>query len=193
MWKFYTAAFDGVTAGRNLLVDSAQRKAMTTLPSAVILPHDSALFAWKDYREGHSNIYFRHADLRAGSFSSAQRLNDDTGDRWQRLVVLDSDDAGNVVACWEDYRNTLHNQKGDIYLQPLARDGSFIGRNVRVNDDTVRISRKMPQIAMLRDGTYLVVWHQGHEGGFELRGQWFRYPAERIGRNFCITCSEDVR
>jgi len=193
MWKFMAASFDGAQAGRNLLVDSAQRKAMTMLVSAVAMPGDSALFAWKDYREGHSNVYLRRADLRGGTLSPAERLNDDTTDRWQRQPVLDSDGRGNVVACWEDYRHSLRNQKGDIYMQVFARDGSRIGANRRVNDDTTRVARKMPRIAMLRDGIYLVVWHQGDEGNFELYGQWFRYPAERIGRNFRISLSEDDR
>lgn len=193
MWKFMATSFDCTHAGRNLLVDSAQRKAMTMLVSAVVMPGDSALFAWKDYREGHSNVYLRHADLAGGTLSPAVRLNDDTTDRWQRQPVLDSDGRGNVVACWEDYRSSLRNQKGDIFMQVFARDGSRIGGNRRVNDDTVRVARKMPRIAMLRDGTYLVVWHQGDEGNFELRGQWFRYPADRIGRNFRISCIEDTR
>lgn len=193
MWKFVASEFDGTHAGDNLLVDSAQRKAMTMLVSAVALPGDSALFAWKDYREGHSNVYLRRADLRGGALSPAVRLNDDTTDRWQRQPVLDSDGGGNVVACWEDYRHSLRNQKGDIYMQVFARGGSRIGANRRVNDDTARVARKMPRIAMLRDGSYLVVWHQGNEGNFELYGQWFRYPAERIGRNFCISCSANNR
>ena len=193
MWKFMAAMFDGTEPGKNLLVDSAQRKAMTMLVSSTAMPGDSALFAWKDYREGHSNVYLRRADLRRGTLSPAVRLNDDMTDRWQRQPVLDSDGSGNVVACWEDYRHSLHNQKGDIYLQAFARDGSRVGANRRVNEDTTRVARKMPRIAMLRDGSYLVVWHQGDAGNFELFGQWFRYPAERIGRNFRISCNAKRR
>ncbi|MBN1446695.1 MAG: hypothetical protein JXA28_02090 [Bacteroidetes bacterium] len=193
MWKFYAARFDGESAGSNMLVDSAQRKAMTTLAAAVMLPGDSAVFAWKDYRAGHSNIYLRRADLARGTFTEAMHVNDDSTDRWQRLVVLDSDGRGNVVACWEDYRNTEWNQQGDVYLQCFAPDGTPLGANIRVNDRTDRIPRKMPQIAMLRDGRYLITWHQGEDGNFTLQGQWFRFPAERIGRNFCISCTETRR
>lgn len=188
LWKFYGSQTDGMAPGRNLLVDSAQRKAMTTFPAALSLSSDSALFAWKDYREGHSNIYLRSADLRTGRFSSARRLNDDSTDRWQRLVVLDSDGGERVVACWEDHRNTENNQKGDIYLQRLRRDGSLLGDNEKVNARDDRIPRKMPRLAMLSDGTLLVIWHQGNEGRFDLHGQWYTPDGSRDGASFCITC-----
>ncbi len=189
-WKFYTASLGDGQPSTNLLVDSAQRKAMTTLAAALALPPDSALFAWKDYREGHSNIYLRRANLRTGEFAAALRLNDDTTDRWQRLVVLDSDGQESVAACWEDHRNTENNQKGDIYLQWLRRDGSTAGKNRKVNTRSDRIPRKMPKLAMLHDGSLLVLWHQGNDGSFDLHGQWYRSSGEEAGASFCITCRE---
>ncbi len=188
-WKFYCQAFG--TAAENVLIDSAQRKAMTTLISGVWLNEDSALFTWKDYREDHSNIYYRRADLRDASFAPAVRINDDTGDRWQRLAVTDGDGRGHTVVCWEDYRNTEINQRGDIYLQVFARDGSPSGRNIKVNDRDDRIARKMPAISMDGAGGYLVIWHQGEEGFYNIMGQWFRYPDHRDGANFCLTCGEE--
>lgn len=186
-WKFYYHRL-GDPAARNVLIDSAQRKAMTTVISGVCLANDSAVFAWKDYRAGHSNIYHRRADLRAETLSPAQRVNDDEGERWQRLAATDGDGAGSVVVCWEDYRNTEINQRGDIYLQPYGPDGLVRGGNVKVNDRDDRIARKMPAIVMDDDGWYLVVWHQGEEGSFNLMGQWMRYPDMRAGANFCLTC-----
>jgi len=186
-WKFYYHCF-GADAARNVLIDSAQRKAMTTIINAVCLPGDSAFFAWKDYRTGTSNIYRRIADLRSGTFSPAELINDDDGNRWQRLPAVDGDGKGGVVVCWEDYRNTVTNQKGDTYLQPYGRDGTRIGGNVRVNDRDDRLARKKPSIVMDTDGWYLVIWHQGEEGVSHLVGQWMRYPAQREGANFCLTC-----
>jgi hypothetical protein len=185
-WKFYCRRLDG-RARPNALVDSAQRKAMTTVVNAVCISEDTAYVFWKDYRAGDSNIYRRIADLDRGTFSSAERINDDAGDRWQRLVVAAGDGKGNVVACWEDYRNTENNQRGDIFLQVFNRDGTPRGRNIKVNDRDDRIARKMPAIAMDADGWYLLLWHQGEHGTFDIAGQWFRYPAERAGSNFLLT------
>jgi hypothetical protein len=186
-WKFY---YQLVASEKqhNVLIDSAQRKAMTTVISAVMTPGDSAVFAWKDYRSGDSNIFRRLADLSSGSLSPVQRINDDDGDRWQRLAVVDGDGAGQVVVCWEDYRNTEINQRGDIYLQPFSRSGQKIGPNIKVNDRDERIARKMPAIAMDAEGRQLVIWHQGEDGSFRLMGQWLQFPASREGGNFCITC-----
>ena len=186
-WKFYYQR-SGVPGARNVLIDSAQRKAMTTLISGVVLSGDTALFVWKDYREGHSNIYRRIADLRGGRLSPALRVNDDAGERWQRLATVDADAEGRSIVCWEDYRSTEINQRGDIYLQPFDRGGVCHGGNVRVNDREDRIARKMPQLVMDDDGGYLVVWHQGEDGRFHLVGQWLRYPVVRDGGNFCLTC-----
>lgn len=186
-WKFYYQRV-GDPRTPNVLIDSAQRKAMTTLISGVLLSGDSALFTWKDYREGHSNIYRRFADLRTGHLSPAERVNDDRGERWQRLAVTGADRRGRSVICWEDYRNTENNQRGDIYAQVYDASGRAYGRNIRINDREDRIARKMPKIVMDDDGWYLVLWHQGEEGHFHLAGQWLRYPHIREGANFCLTC-----
>ncbi len=190
-WKFYFQRWKDGPVGSNMLLDSAQRKAMTTLASAAWMSPDTAVLVWKDYREGHSNIYRRIADVGRGTLTPAQRINDDAGDRWQRLPVIGGDGRGNMVMCWEDYRNTERNQRGDTYMQVFARDGSLLGPNQRVNDRDDRIARKAPVITMADDGCYLVLWHQGDEGEFNLEGQWFRYPDERLGENFCLTCREE--
>lgn len=185
-WKFYYQRIGGMR-GENVLIDSAQRKAMTTIVSAVCVSEDTAHIFWKDYREGDSNIYRRIADLGSGTCSPAERINDDTGDRWQRLVVAAGDGKGNIVACWEDHRNTENNQRGDIYLQVFDRDGTPRGRNIVVNDRDDRIARKMPVIAMDAGGWYLLLWHQGEQGTFNIAGQWFQYPARRLSGNFLLT------
>jgi len=187
-WKLYYQLWDGGLKGANVLLDSAQRKAMTIVASAVYVSEDTVMFAWKDYREGHSNIYRRIGDIRNASLTPAERVNDDDGEQWQRLPVMDGDGAGNIVMCWEDYRNTHSNQRGDIYMQIFNRDGTVRGDNQRVNDGEHRVSRENPIIAMGRDGTYLILWHQASEGVFHLFGQWFRLPDERLGSNFCLSC-----
>jgi hypothetical protein len=88
-WKFYYHRI-GDPAARNVLIDSAQRKAMTTVISGVCLANDSAVFAWKDYREGHSNIFLRRADLarrrsRTHSASTTTRVN--AGSDWPQPTV----------------------------------------------------------------------------------------------------------
>jgi hypothetical protein len=188
LWKFYIQQYGNTLIGDNVLLDSAQRKAMTSQVAAAWMSADTAVFVWKDYREGHSNIYRRIGDMRSMVFSKAQRVNDDSGASWQRLPELASVGAGRLVACWEDYRNTENNQLGDVYMQVFARDGSMPGNNVRVNDRDDRINRNTPLIAASEDGSYLVLWHQGEDGRFHLFGQWFRYPVERLGPNFCLTC-----
>lgn len=190
LWKFYYHR-PGVAGARNVLIDSAQRKAMTTLIAGVCLPGDSAVFAWKDYRAGHSNIYRRMADLRTGVFSQAERVNDDDGAQWQRLASADGDGHGHVAMCWEDYRNTDGNQRGDIYLQAFGRDGIAVGPNVRINDRDDRIARKMPLLVMDASGSMLVLWHQGEEGAYNLVGQWMQHPAQLDGANFCLTCGPE--
>jgi hypothetical protein len=192
-WKFFYQHWDAAPVGGNVLLDSAQRKNMTTLASSAWMSQDTAVFVWKDYREGHSNIYRRIADVVRGTLTPAQRINDDTGDRWQRLPVIAGDGRGNMVMCWEDYRNTETNQQGDTYMQVFYRDGSLRGGNQRVNDRDDRIPRKAPVIVMAVDGVYLILWHQGEDGSFDLVGQWLRYPDERLGENFCLTCGETRR
>lgn len=190
-WKFYYTTIDAQGVARNALLDSAQRKAMTTLASAVWISVDSAAVFWKDYREGHSNIYRRLVSVRDGCLSPARRINDDTGEQWQRLPVTDSDGRGHVLCCWEDYRNAPGNQRGDVYAQVFARDGAPLGGNLRINDREDRIARKVPALSMDVDGYALILWHQGEGGRFRIMGQWLRYPGERVGANFCVSCGED--
>lgn len=87
------------------------------------------------------------------------RVNDDTlNDTCQQLdpYIGMNRLTGNFVIAWTDQRN--HTIKHDIYAQRYNYDGTKIGNNFKVNDDTVN-TRFYPCIAINNRGDFIIVWN----------------------------------
>lgn len=198
VWSFVARQLRPEGGVRELLVDSAQAKDMTIIGRAAMLDARHAVFVWKDYRRGNSDIFLRVRAGDDGRLSPALRVNRDTADRWQRLPDVDVWRGGAVV-CWEDYRNTDGNQRGDIYsraftrreLEALARRGLRAGdgrgQDLRISDGDARLKRKHPRIALAPDGRGLVVWYQESPTGLDVHGRWMSGGREPGAEAFVIS------
>lgn len=197
VWSFVARRLLPGGVVREVLVDSAQAKDMTIIGRAAMLGARLGVFVWKDYRRGNSDIFLRLLVGDDGRLSPAVRVNRDTADRWQRLPDVDVWRGGAVV-CWEDYRNTDGNQRGDIYaraftrreLEALGRRGSRgiddRGRDLRISEGDVRLKRKHPRIALAPDGRGLVVWYQESPTGLTVHGRWLSAGREAGAEAFEI-------
>lgn len=74
-------------------------------PSIWINESHYVSIAWMTKRNGDEDIYFSNSTDRGLSFSSNQKVNDDSGTANQRLVDLTMDSNGYGYLVWMDYRN----------------------------------------------------------------------------------------
>jgi hypothetical protein len=116
-----------------------------------------ALYAvWVDQRNDSSQVYY--AQRPSGDTWQADERVSDAGANavgWAGLSV-DTDDAENVYALWQDSRNT--DDYGDIYF---AKRDVAIGTwsaDVKVNDDAGTDTQSDPDIAVDGNGNAYAIW-----------------------------------
>jgi len=96
--------------------------------------------------------------------------------------------AGNFVAVWTDNRN-VHN---DVWMQRFDSDGNPIGANQKVNDDLGTDDQSGSQMAMDKDGNFVVVWHDNRDGNYNIYVQRFDSSGNPVGFNFKINDDASV-
>jgi hypothetical protein len=83
------------------------------------------------------------------------KVNDDNLNSYQILSSIGTDSAGNFIIAWTDSRMWPgSNYPWQVYCQRYTRDGNPIGVNFRIGQDTA----SAPEIAMMPEGRFVVVW-----------------------------------
>lgn len=77
--------------------------------------------------------------------------------------------AGNSVVVWADTRTGL---QGDVFAQRYDASGQAVGANVQVSTGQGEIYTR-PEVALLEDGRFMVVWTDSSAVGFRARGRLF--------------------
>lgn len=82
--------------------------------------------------------------------------------------------SGNSVVVWADTRNSA---AGDIYGQRMSSTGQLVGNNFRISNGEGEIMDR-PEVAMLDDGRFMVVWTDSLSGtsglaAYRARGRQF--------------------
>lgn len=94
------------------------------------------------------------------------------GDPAGTVNVLPSaavNEAGNSVVVWADTRTGA---QGDIFGQRFDAEGRPLGSNFQVSAGEGTIYFR-PEVALLDDGRFMVVWTDSTTGGFRARGRQF--------------------
>ena len=176
----YTA--DGTKDGRNFVInDNDSTYQFAPSLHTDIFSRYSAV--WIDYREGSypfsPNIFTQAFDTAATpvgpnrgisleSISSAKEAPDLSLSNWGRGVVV-----------WADNRNG----NWDIYGQLVSSDGSLIGGNFLVNDDTQSAQQHAPKVSSSPEGWFVVTWYDNRLGDDDVFVQRFDTSGNRLGVN----------
>ena len=104
---------------------------------------------------------------------------------WSEHAIC-SDYAGNFVVVWADERNGGENRLHSVYGQRYASDGTPIGNNFRVNDDSGAGSARWPSISCDSQGNFVVVWVDQRTFEYEIHAQRFSSDGTPQGGNFKV-------
>lgn len=88
--------------------------------------------------------------------------------------------AGQSVIVWADARDGM---QGEIYGQRLDANGEPSGPNFRVSAGDGDIDAR-PEVAVLDDGRFMVVWTDSAATGFAARGRQFAADGTPLGPTF---------
>jgi len=98
-------------------------------------------------------------------------VNDDAGNANQNYPSISVDGVGNFVIVWRDFRNG----NGDIYYQNYNTNGSAVGVNIKVNDDTGSVSQGYTSIAKDGAGNFVIVWDDDRNTNYDTDIYYQRY------------------
>jgi hypothetical protein len=116
------------------------------------------------------------------------KVNDDQGYKNQLFSSISTDNSGNFVITWLDYRNSSEN----IFAQRYSSDGSALGVNFKVNDvpNSAAEYYPGPSIASDSSGNFVITWMDGRNGQYGLNpdiyAQRYSSTGDALGANFKV-------
>lgn len=141
-----------------LRVDHAPSTAVASLPSLAMGAPGEIYVAWRDNRNGSTDIYFnRSLDYGVTWLASDLRLDTDAaGTHVSDAPSVAADRSGNVFVAWSDIRSGT---RSDIYMNVSTNRGaSFAASDRRVDQDPLPHDSRNP-IALAMGGLGVaVVW-----------------------------------
>jgi len=115
-----------------------------------------AIVAWKDYRNGESDIYAQRIDSAGNSVWTANGVAICTATSYQSGLQIASDGAGGAVITWQDERTGW--EIFDIYAQRILAGGSTLWTLDGVAVCAADGDQVSPQIVNDGSGGAIVTW-----------------------------------
>jgi len=142
---------------------------------------------WEDQRFGFINgEIYGQAYLNDGlPVEDNFKVNDDVASENQRLPSMAIDSSGNLIYVWVDFRSG----EEDIFAQRFSGDGTAIGSNFKVNDDTTVYNYiSGPSVAASPDGSFVISWTDGRSGYcLDIYSQLYSANGTPLGNNFLVS------
>jgi hypothetical protein len=114
------------------------------------------------------------------------RVNTDLGSAFQAYSNITSDADGNFIVTWYDSRYTDY----DIFGQRFLHDGTRVGSNFRINDDSDSDEQYYPRVTTDEAGRFVVVWQDYRVTGYPMNsdifGQRYNSNGTKAGVNYIV-------
>jgi hypothetical protein len=178
----------GSTVNRRLNDDAAGTS--QALPDIAASPSGTFFCVWEDSRAGTRDIYAAALDSLGIRITPNLRLNDDVTFAEQLTPQVAAVGTDRYLVVWEDQRET----KSEVFGIYLTASGAPIGPNFKISVDPVvgGSYQGAPALAVRTDGSALVAWLDGREGGtlfgttFDVYAQLLSPSGQTVGSNFKV-------
>lgn len=176
----------GSTVNRRLN-DDAPGKAQS-FPAIAASPSGTFFCVWEDSRGGDRDIYGATLDSLGLRITPNLRLNDDGPLIEQLTPQVAAVGTDRYLVVWGDQRQG----KGEVFGVYVTASGAPIGPNFKISTDPVAQGSYQgePAVAARPDGSVLVAWLDGREGGtifgttFDVYAQLLSPTGQPVGGNF---------
>ncbi|MEO0070499.1 MAG: T9SS type A sorting domain-containing protein [candidate division WOR-3 bacterium] len=140
------------------------------------------IIVWTDCRDGQEDIYAQRFDIQGNRIGDEFKINTDIGGASQNSPSVAATLDGGYWVAWADARaGNL-----DIYCQRLARDGTPIGSNFKVNDDSASAHQRTSSIGMERQGNIGIAWDDERNGESDIYFAVFDSLGKEVGDNIKV-------
>ena len=174
---------DWTAMGGNFKVSDDTSSASQSSPSVAADGNGNFIIAWDDGRNGDGDIYAQRYSSDGTAMGVNFNVNDDTSSASQSSPSVAADGNGNFIITWRDYRNG----DSDIYAQRYSSDGTPVGSNFKVSDDTSSVSLANPSIAADGSGNFIITWQDERNGAPDIYAQRYSSDGTTVGGNFRVT------
>ncbi len=168
----------------NFKVNDDEINAKQENPAVAVASDMSFIIVWEDNRNNSRDIYAQRYSNDGIAIGNNFKVNDDQGYNDQNNACVSIDSCGNFVIAWMDRR---YDNNRDIFCQRYSSDGTPLGNNVKVNDDTGNAYQLWPTISCDNNGDFIVIWSDTRNNDWrDIYAQRYSANGIAIGNNFQV-------
>lgn len=135
---------------------------------------------WTDYRGVGSCLFLQNYDANGQKYGSNHQLTDVRQGIGVSYPSIAEDSLASAIVTWGENRT---DDDGDIYYQKVSKDGLIQISRTKVNTDATSQVQSEPQIAVSRNGDFIIVWDDFRNGNYDIYMQAFRRDGTPKGTN----------
>ncbi len=174
---------DTTPFGENFKVGDDGETSTRYNPAIAVDQNLNFVITWLDRRSGQWDVYAQQFSNTGIPPGNTFKVNNEPGDEEQEQPCVAIDNSGNFVITWSDEKNG----DWDIYGQRYAADGTALGENFRINDDTGNELQYWPCCNCDKNGNLLVSWiDQRYNEDYEIYAQRYLPDGTPVGGNFKV-------
>ncbi|MFC2085525.1 hypothetical protein ACFLS9_10735, partial [Bacteroidota bacterium] len=181
---------DGTPLGANLKVNDDQENTSQYYPSVSVDGSGNFVIAWTDSRNVGFDTYAQRYSNDGTALGANFKVNDDQDNANQFSPFISADGSGSFVIVWEDGRNDWQDE---IYAQRYSSDGTPLGANFKVNDDSSSEYNYNPVISTDASGNFVIAWEDERAGDYntDIYAQRYSGYGTPIGANFKVNDNQE--
>ncbi|MBI9038751.1 MAG: T9SS type A sorting domain-containing protein [Bacteroidales bacterium] len=184
-WDIYAQRFlnDGSAAGDNFKINDEAGNSIQYWPTSSCSKNGNFIVAWVDLRYNDDyDIYAQRFLADGTAIGNNFKVNTDTGNSLQLRPDIAIKETGDFIISWGDRRNN----NWDVYAQRYSSDGSPLGDNFKINDDTTNTNQRNPSISTDSTGNFIVSWENCYERNYDIYARRFTGDAIPLGNSFKV-------
>ena len=150
-------------------------------PSIAVDENMNFVIAWIEKKFNNWNVYAQRFSSDGTTLGNNFLVNDDDGSERKTHISISIDSCANFVIIWADLRNG----NWDIYSQHYSSEGTALGNNVKINDDSGNSTQLWTASVCDKSGNLVVSWADTrNNNGREIFAQRFLPDGTPLGNNF---------
>ena len=177
---------DGTPVGTNFKVNDDEGSAGQVYISLAADNSGNFIITWMDGRNGHYDIYAQRYLNDGTPIGINFKVNDDEESAYQFGPFIATDNSGNFIITWADFRYG----NSDIYAQRYSSVGAPAGINFKINDDEGSTFQSHPSIVIDSGGDFFITWSDKRNGNSDIYAQQYSGDGTLIGSNFKVNDDE---
>lgn len=175
---------NGIAVAGNFRINDDVGYSWQQNPTIAMDSSGNFIVAWEDDRNNKEDIYAQRYDKNGNKLGMNFRVTDDEASGYKNGPKIALCANGNFVITWQDFRNGNY----DIYAQHYHSNGSKLGVDFRVNDDTGTHWQWEPAIGSDDSGNFVITWMDKRNGFYsDIYAQRFSSDGTPQATNFRVS------